>query len=56
MFKRPFSVLLSFSRSLAHAAKVSHSIKCISLNNDPCLARSTFTDLNSNELHYLHFW
>ena len=44
--------LLSFRESLARVAKVSDRTKCISLNNDTCLARPTLIDLNSNELHY----
>ena len=40
--KQAFIVLLSFSRSLA--------TKYISLNNEPCLARPTLIDLNSDEL------
>ena len=40
-------VLLSFIGSLA--------TKCLSLNNELCLARPTLTDLNPNELHYYPF-
>ena len=32
-----------------------HKIKCISLNNEPCLARLTLMDLNTYELHYHPF-
>ena len=50
MFKfieQAFIALLCFSGSLA--------TKCISLNNEPCLTRSTFIDLNPTELHYYPF-
>ena len=50
-----FITLLSFSISLACIAKVSDYVKCMSLNNEPCIARPTFIDLNSNELHYFPF-
>ena len=50
--KQAFIVLLSFSESLAFVVKVSDHTKCISLNNELCLAKPTFIDLNSNELHY----
>ena len=30
-------------------------IKCVSLNNEPCMARPTLTDLNSVELNYYSF-
>ena len=33
-------------------AKVSDQTKWISLNNEPCLARPTVINLNSNELYY----
>ena len=47
-------VLLSFSESLAHIAKVSDQTKCLSLNDEPCMVRPTFIDLNPVELkHYL---
>ena len=36
--------LLSFRRSLA--------IKCVSLNNEPCMTRRTLIDLNTDELNY----
>ena len=42
--KQAFTALLSFPRSLV--------TKCLSLNNVPCLARSTLIDLNPDELHY----
>ena len=47
--KQAFAALLNFSWSLAR--------KYISLNNEPCMARPTLTDLNLNwsELHYYTF-
>ena len=37
-------LFLSFGKSLA--------TKCVPLNNEPCMIRSTLTDLNSVELDY----
>ena len=46
IIKQVFIVLLSFSESLA--------IKCVSLNDEPCMVRPTLIDLNPVELkHYL---
>ena len=42
-----FIVLLSFSRYLA--------TKCVSLNNEPCMTRSTNIDLNPVDLNYYPF-
>lgn len=42
-----FFAVLSFGRSLT-----SQSVKCISLQKEPFLARSTISDLNTNELRY----
>ena len=42
-----FNTLLSFSGSLAN--------KCLFLNNEPCMIRPTFTDLNPSELIYYPF-
>ena len=42
-----FIVLLSFRKSLA--------AKCMSLNNEPCMARPTLIDLNPTELNYYPF-
>ena len=39
-----FISLFSFSESLA--------IKCVSLNNEPCMFRPILTDLNAVELNY----
>ena len=49
MFKfiKQISILLIFIRSLA--------TKCISLNSEPCLARLTLIDLDSNKLHCYSF-
>ena len=53
--KLVFTVLLSFSRSLARAVRVSHTTKCISRNSKSCLAVPTYIDSNLNELHYYPF-
>ena len=50
--KQTFVALLCLSASLSWAAKVSEHTKCISLNNEPYLARPTFTGFNSNKPHY----
>ena len=44
LIRQVFIALLSFSRSIA--------TKCVSLNNEPCITRSTFIDLNPVELDY----
>ena len=44
LIKQVFIVLLSFSSSLA--------TKCVSLNDQPYMVRSTFIDLNPVELRY----
>ena len=44
LIRQVFIALLSFSRSIA--------AKCVSLNNEPCITRSTFIDLNPVELDY----
>ena len=44
-----FIWLLSFSGSLTSMANVSSPTTCISLNNQPCVARSTLIDLNPDE-------
>ena len=48
--KKLFIELLRFGGSL-----VSGSVKCVSINNEPCLVRSTLIDLNSNDCHYYPF-
>ena len=50
-----FIVRLIFSGLLARATKVSDRIKCLCLNNSPCLAKLTLTGLNSDEFHYYPF-
>ena len=52
--KQAFIVLLSLSVSLARVAKISGSTKCISLNNELCIARPTLIGLNLEEFHYNH--
>ena len=44
LFKKVSIVLLVFSRSIA--------TKYVSLNNEPCMIRSTLIDLNPVELNY----
>ena len=44
LIKLVFIVLLSFSSSLA--------TKCVSLNVEPCMVRSTLFDLNPVEIKY----
>ena len=46
--KHVFILLLSFIRPLA--------TKCISSNNQLCLTRPAYIDLNPNELHCHLFW
>ena len=45
-----FIVLLSFSESLA-----CNRIKCLFLNNEPCMVRPTLDDMNPVELKYYPF-
>ena len=45
-----FIVLLSFSSYFAH-----DQIKCLILNDEPCMVRPTLTDFNSAELKYYPF-
>ena len=42
-----------FGRSLVSNSK--GSIKCISLNNNPCKARTSLVNLNSNEIIFYPF-
>ena len=53
--KQVFVVLLSFSSSLAHVAKVSDQMKCVFLNDETCMVTTTLVDLNSVELKYYPF-
>ena len=48
--KQVFPVLLSFSNSLA-----CDRTKCVSLNDEPCMIRPTFIDLNPAEFKYYSF-
>ena len=48
-------VLLSFSSFLARVPKVSEQTKCLSVNNEACFIRLTFTDLNLVKLKYYPF-
>ena len=50
LIKQVFVVLLSFSSSLAR-----DRIKCLFLNDEPCLVRSTLIDLNSVEVKHYPF-
>ena len=52
LIKQIFIVLLRFSSSLACVAKVSDRTKCVSLNDKPCMVRSTLIDLNPIELKH----
>ena len=47
LIKQGFMALLSFSESLA--------TKCVSLDNEPCMTKSTLVDLNHIELDYYSF-
>ena len=55
LIKQVFIVLLSFSSSLARAANVSDQTKCVSLNDEPCIIRPSFIDLNPVTLNYYSF-
>ena len=46
LIKQVFIVLINFSRSLACIVNASDCTKCISLNNQACMTRSTFIGLN----------
>ena len=47
LIKQVLILLLSFSSSLA--------IKCLSLNDEPCMVRPTLIDLNTAKLKYYPF-
>ena len=47
LIKQVFIVLFSFNESLA--------TKYVSLNNEPCMARPTLTDLNLVDVNYYPF-
>ena len=53
LVKQLFIILLSISSSLARVAKV--WIKCLSLNDEPYVVRTTLIDLNPAELKYYPF-
>ena len=55
LIKQVVSVLLRFSSSLVHIAKISDRAKCQFLNDEPCMIRPTFIDLNPVELKYYPF-
>ena len=44
-----FITLLSVNGSLAHMAKFSNRTKWISLNNQPCMTRAMFINLNPDK-------
>ena len=52
-----FIALLRFSGSLAqdHQIKISDGTKYISLNSEPCLAITTVTEINPNEIDHFPF-
>ena len=50
-----FIALLSCSQSLACVAKTSDLIKCLFLNDEPCMARPSLIDMNPVELKYYPF-
>ena len=50
--KEAYIALLSFSGSIARAAKVTGYTKCMFLNNELCIARSKLIDSNLEEIHY----
>ena len=53
LIKQVFIVLLSFIwESLARVAKVSDRTKCVSLNFETGMSRTTLVDLNPVELKY----
>ena len=50
LIKQVFIVLLSFRSSLAR-----DRTKCVSLNDEPCMIRPTYNDLNPVALKYYPF-
>ena len=50
LIKQVFIVLLSFRESLTR-----DQIKCLFINDEPCMIRSTFIDLNPFELKFYPF-
>ena len=55
LIKQVFIVLLSFSKSLARVAKFPDRTKCVSLNFETGMSRTTLIDLNPVELKYFLF-
>ena len=55
LIKQVLIVLLFFSESLARVSKVSDRTKYLLLNDEPCMVRPTFIDLNPVELKYYPF-
>ena len=49
LIKQVFLVLLRFSGSLASIVNTSNHIKCISLNNQQCMAQLTLANLHPIE-------
>ena len=44
--KQVFLTLISFTGTLTHVAEFSDRAKCMSLNNEQCIAKPTLIDLN----------
>ena len=55
LIKQVFIVLSSFSSSLSRVANSSDRIKCLPLNDQLCMVRSTLIDLNPVEIKYYPF-
>ena len=49
-FKQVFIAFLNFNGSLTSMVNVSDHTKCISLGNQPCMARPTLIDLNLDQI------
>ena len=49
VIKQVFIMLLRFSRSLASIVNTLDHTKCISLNNQKCMAQPTLINLDPNE-------
>ena len=49
LIKNAFIALLSFSGYLAGMVRISYWTRYISLNNQPCMTRPDFIDLNPDE-------
>ena len=55
LIKQVLIVLLKFSSSLAHGAKIFDQTKCLPLNDEPCMVTPSLIDLNPVELKYYPF-